>query len=176
MHVIVIVIAFALVGFGAFTQVNQNDTSGEESVLGDTPSPSITETTTPSATNTPDETSTPTHTPKQSTQTPTPTQHQSGTTTGTGIAAFALPGAKISYQDGSAINLESTDDSDAITDWYKNKIESLGYNAKSFVKTKTNGNVKNSLVGADGKTEIRVEITKAPGENATKIFVTLKTT
>lgn len=178
MHIFVIVIAVVLVGFGAFTQIQKKEISGKESVLGDTPTPQQTDTTTPSATETPVISSTPTRTPTQTPRSPTPstTQKQSGSGDATAISSFIYPGANTSYRDTSAVNLESNDNSDTITDWYKAKIESLGYNAKSFVKTKTNGNVKNSLVGADGKTEIRVEITKATGSNTTHIFITMKTT
>jgi len=44
------------------------------------------------------------------------------------------------------------------------------------VKTKTNDNVLNKLVGADGKTEIRVEITKPAGNPTTEIKVSITST
>lgn len=176
MHIVVIVIAIALVSFGAFTRISKTDTSdSQESVLGDTPAVSPSQTTTPSVTETPGQSGTPTNAPSRTTGTPTPTPLKN-VQSSVVISTLIFPGAKIAYQDSSALNLESTDDSDAITDWYKSKIESSGYNAKSFVKTKSNNNVKNSLVGADGKTEIHVEITKSPDSNVTKIFVTIKTT
>jgi len=66
---------------------------------------------------------------------------------------------------------ESNDDPDLITNWYKEKIKSLGMNSKSFVQTKTNGNVLNKLVGARGDKEIRVGIVKKNDESVTKITV-----
>ena len=68
---------------------------------------------------------------------------------------------------------ESQDDPDAITDWYKEKIKELGMSAKSLVTTKTNGNVLNKLVGANGKREIRVEITKPADQPTTEIKLTI---
>ena len=44
-------------------------------------------------------------------------------------------------------------------------------NSKSFVQTKTNGNVLNKLVGARGDKEIRVGIVKKNDESVTKITV-----
>lgn len=67
---------------------------------------------------------------------------------------------------------ESTDDPDTITNWYKGKIRSFGMNTKSFVQTKTNGNVLNKLAAANGNREINIEITKKNGEPKVKIKVT----
>lgn len=56
---------------------------------------------------------------------------------------------------------ESSDSPQTVTEWYKQKIQSLGMNTTSFVQTSTNGNVLNKLVGSDGKEEIEVQITKS---------------
>ena len=70
---------------------------------------------------------------------------------------------------------QSSDDPGKITDWYKDKIKSLGANSKSFVQTNTNGNVLNKLVGAKSGLTISVEIKKRSGDNQTTITVTLDT-
>lgn len=83
------------------------------------------------------------------------------------ITDLKYPSSTQVSQNGNTTIYESTDDSDIITNWYKQKIESLNMNVKSFVTTKTNGNVLNKLVGADENREIRVEITKRNGPKVT---------
>lgn len=74
-------------------------------------------------------------------------------------------------QENSNLELESLDDTQKITDWYKEKIRGMGMNAKSFVQTKANGKVLNKLVGSNGKKEIRVEISKENNQSTVKISV-----
>lgn len=90
------------------------------------------------------------------------------------LSAFIYPGAKILTQTQTSVNLESFEDPEKITNWYKDKIVSLGMNVKSFVTTKTNDKVLNKLAGADGKREINVEISKDSGTSLVKISVSLK--
>ena len=65
--------------------------------------------------------------------------------------------------------------SDIITSWYKEKITKEGMNVRTFVTTKTNDDVLNKLVAADGKKEVRVEISKT-GDNDTFIDILIKQT
>lgn len=65
-----------------------------------------------------------------------------------------------------------TDSTDTITDWYKNKIEDMGFNVKSFVKTSANDVIKNVLSAAKAGEEIKVQITKNPGDSVATIEVT----
>jgi hypothetical protein len=69
--------------------------------------------------------------------------------------------------------MESTEDTDKITDWYKSKIEDLGMNVKSFVTTKANDKILNKLSAADGVREINIEISKDSELSAVKISVAL---
>lgn len=92
------------------------------------------------------------------------------------LSKLQYPNATKESTSENTLVLRSNDDSDIITDWYKEKIIGLGMNTKSFVKTKTNDNVLNKLVGADGQTEIRVEITKQANSSATEIKVTIIST
>ena len=68
---------------------------------------------------------------------------------------------------------ESQDDPDAITQWYKGQIQNMGLGTKSFITTKTNDNVLNKLVGADGGREVRIEITRTSGSSTTEIKVSV---
>jgi len=106
----------------------------------------------------------PTHTP-----TPKPTRPPSSS-----ISAFVYPGASLKSQTTTSLALESNDDTDKITDWYKTKIEELGMNVKSFVTTRANDKVLNKLSAADGAREINVEISKQQGTSLVVISVGLK--
>ena len=66
---------------------------------------------------------------------------------------------------------ESSTDTDTITDWYRTKINTLGYNVKSFVKTKTNDRILNKLAAAKQGSEILVEISREPGSQTSTITI-----
>lgn len=87
------------------------------------------------------------------------------------LSDFKYPNSNQSSGSGNNIILESNDNPDLITDWYKEKIRSLGFKSKSFVQTKTNGNILNKLVAASGNREIRVEIEKSA--NSPKVSINL---
>lgn len=101
--------------------------------------------------------------------TPSPTPIPAGSQASGIKSSLFYPGASIISQSSNEFVLQSSDSPDTITPWYKEKIKSMGMSSKSFVTTKTNGNVLNKLVGADGKNEIRVEISKQANESITVI-------
>lgn len=72
---------------------------------------------------------------------------------------WQYPNSTLLEKDGQ-LTFQSMDDTTTITNWYKERIKSLGLNATSFVQTKTNGNVLNKMVGSNGQTEIEVEVSK----------------
>ena len=100
---------------------------------------------------------------------PTPTQ----STFNSNILDYKYPNSQIISTSSNTLSLESDDDIDVITDWYKDKINSLGMNVKTFVKTKANEKVLNKLVGNDGNFEISVEISKENTSSSVDIFVTI---
>ena len=145
MHIAIIIIAIVLVGGGILIRNKTTiDTPAEEIVLGETvPTPS--------------NTATPTNAPTQIPSTsPTPSAGVPSAT----LTQFTYPNAAIGSQSDGSMTLTSTDDPQAITDWYKNKIKELGMSTRSFVQTKTNGNVHNVLAAAKNDDEIKVTITK----------------
>jgi len=89
------------------------------------------------------------------------------------LSSFQYPNSQAVSSSENSLILNSIDNADSITDWYKEKIKGEGMSVTSFVTTKTNDNVLNKLVGADGAREIRVEITKEAGSSTVKISVTL---
>ena len=100
-------------------------------------------------------------------ESPSPTQSQAGNN----ILAYRYPGAEILSSSENSLNLKSSDDVGAITNWYKAKIESENLNVESFVETSANDKVLNELVGADGQKEIKVEIKKESGTQLVEISV-----
>lgn len=69
--------------------------------------------------------------------------------------------------------LESEDDPETITNWYKGKIQEMGLRTKSFVQTRANDAILNKLSGANSDKEINVEISKN-GNSKVKIKVNVK--
>ena len=91
------------------------------------------------------------------------------------VSDFRYPSStQISSSDNN-LKLESSGDPQVITDWYKEKIRSLGFKSKSFIQTSTNGNVLNKLVGGLGDDEVKVDIEKKANENKTYIIIVITT-
>ena len=121
-------------------------------------------------------TSTPTNPPAGgSTSTPTlaPTNIPAPPKNDQTLSSFKYPNSSVTSSSQGFLKLQSNDSADNITDWYKEKIKGEGMSVTSFVTTKTNDNVLNKLVGADGQKEIRVEIKKSTGSSLVEIEVSL---
>lgn len=103
----------------------------------------------------------------QPTSTSTKKSNQSSET----IPDFQYPSSIVVSKTENTATLESTDDPKKITNWYKDKIKALNMNVTTFVQTSTNGNILNKLVGANGNTELRIEITKQNNSQTVNIFV-----
>lgn len=97
--------------------------------------------------------------------TPTPTSSPAA------LLNYIYPQAKVTFQTSSKLELESNADPTAITDWYKNKIRGLGFSAKSFAQTNTNGAVFNKLSAA--RTGEKIEITIKKDQNASNVTITV---
>ena len=129
------------------------------------PSPTLTPTPSLKSNITPFDQQPPTKVPATSTPTSRP-NHLSQA-----ISDFQYPGSVVVSKTDNTLNLESSDDPKKITDWYKDKIKSMNMNVTTFVQTSTNGKVLNKLVGADGTTEVRVEIAKRNNSQRVNISV-----
>lgn len=89
------------------------------------------------------------------------------------IDSFIYPGSiKVSGGENNLV-LQSSDDPQVITNWYKEKITNMSMNAKSFVQTNTNGNVLNKLTGAKPGFKVSIEISKKSNEGVVRILVSL---
>lgn len=85
-------------------------------------------------------------------------------------SSFIYPGSTVISSSANSYELQTNDDSDAVTSWYKDKINSQSFGARSTVKTKTNGNVLNKI-SASGSTKIEIEIKKEKNSPTTYISI-----
>ena len=84
---------------------------------------------------------------------------------------WIYPNSNIISQENVLV-MTSSDSTDAIHDWYRNKINSGGYNVRNSVKTSANDVVKNVINAVNDDSSVNVEITKDGGSTA-RIEVTL---
>ncbi|MBU0569840.1 hypothetical protein KKB40_03595 [Patescibacteria group bacterium] len=87
------------------------------------------------------------------------------------IFDYQYPNSEIVNSSDNSLLLTSTDETDAIINWYKEKIRNERMSVKTFVTTKINKEVLSKLVGADGEKEIRIEISKTDNSATTEISV-----
>ena len=90
------------------------------------------------------------------------------------LGIFKYPDSEIQSESLTSIKLESSDDADKITNWYKGMIKSLGMNVTSFVTTKTNGDVLNKLAAIGGQKNVSIVIEKESSEIKTLITVSVE--
>ncbi|KKU92476.1 MAG: hypothetical protein UY21_C0001G0099 [Microgenomates group bacterium GW2011_GWA1_48_10] len=168
MNIVVSVLALIILGVGLYQQRNvilkpkkvtqiTTPTVTKSAVLSKSTASGEIKEATPTAAKTPESKPTP--------KSPAPSSENN-------LEQFRYPGSTVVNSSPTSLSLESSDNPDSITNWYKDKLKSLGYNANSFVTTKSNDKIVNKLVSADGNTEIRVEITRNPGDSITKTTVT----
>lgn len=90
---------------------------------------------------------------------------------GQNINDYRYSNSSVKEESGNRLSLESSDDPNAITNWYKEKLKSQNMNVNSFVTTSSNGNILNKLVSANGSIKISVEILRKSSDNTTEINV-----
>ncbi len=76
------------------------------------------------------------------------------------LEEYVYPNAKQVKSSSGGFILESKDSAQLITDWYKSKINSLDFNAKSFTQTNTNDEVLNKISAAKPGENLEVTIKK----------------
>lgn len=164
------VILIAIPTVGLFRQQNNrstlalnastNPTAEPTTIASDSPSPSASSTANPTLKPTP--TAAIFH--QSNSPTPNPTTNNSN-------SDWRYPNSTVVSGSGNNITLTSSADPSAITDWYKQKIQSLGMNTRSFVTTNSNNNVLNKLAAAGNSGSINIEIKRNSGESNTTIIV-----
>ncbi len=156
MPVLVLFAVLIVAGASIFVRTEHTKTASPETTL---PSPTQTPTPTlnPSPSLAPQITLVPTTKPKSIT---TPDSH---------LSTWVYPGSTLFSNN---IYL-SQDSPQQITDWYKNKIRSEGFNIKNFITTSANEKIENKLTGSNNNQSTEVSITRSPGDNHTKIILVL---
>lgn len=169
MNILVIAVSVLILVAGVVTNVKTKNVRENmhvnEEVLGEN-----NESETPTETQNPTATPTVTNSPT-ATSTVTPTNVPTQTTKSSDISNFIYPGSNSQNQSGDVLTLKSSENPKSVTDWYKDKIKSLGMNVTSFVTTSTNDNINNKLVGAKVGMKVEIEITKKANESQTTIKV-----
>ncbi|MBI2021758.1 hypothetical protein HYS93_02650 [Candidatus Daviesbacteria bacterium] len=95
----------------------------------------------------------------------------SNSTNNSSLKDWQYPGSIIIDSSQTSLVLESSADTNQITDWYKEKIRNLNMNTKTFVVTSSNNNVLNKLVGKGSSAEVKIEISKPDGSETSKITI-----
>lgn len=86
---------------------------------------------------------------------------------------FKYPNAHLLLSSNNELELESQDDPTMITNWYKNKIQSLNLSANSFVNSSANEKILNKLSASNGNLSVNVEISRESANAKVKIKVKL---
>lgn len=87
------------------------------------------------------------------------------------LGDYIFANAKIIRRTSARIEMESTADASEITNWYKEKIKSSNFNAKSFTQTNTNGTILNKLSAA--KPGEKLDITIKKDQNGSIVTITV---
>lgn len=162
-QILIVLILFTLIIISA-AYLNQTASFKKEVGLNtalptDTPTPTVT----PFTTLTPTPSTTPTPKPQVS------IPDNSGDIRGTSTPNLQYPNSRNIVNDQNEQTFISFDDPQVVTNWYKEKIKEMGLSAKSFVQTKTNGDVLNKLTGSGNGQKVEVEITKDSNQQEVKI-------
>jgi len=87
------------------------------------------------------------------------------------IKTYIYTGAKTVSSTNTKLELESTGSAEAVTAWYKKKVEEGNFNAKSFGQTNTNGNILSKLTAA--KPGEKLDITIKTDQTTSKVRITV---
>ncbi len=120
-------------------------------------------------------TPTPTNTVAITQNTPTSTPVSQNNTNSFRIDSLIYANASISSKNENALTLTSADDPQIITEWYKAKIKEYSLNTRSFVQTKTNGNVNNVLVASNSSDKISISIKRKSEDSTVFVDVSIQT-
>ena len=84
---------------------------------------------------------------------------------------FRYPGSELVSASFNNLILQSSDDVNAVTDWYANKIRDLNLNSVSKILTNSNDNILKTISASSSNQSVYIQITKRSGSNTTKITV-----
>lgn len=87
------------------------------------------------------------------------------------LEEYVYPKALGLESTSNSLKFTTTDSAQAVTDWYKNKINSLEFNAKSSTQTNTNGATLNKITAAKPGENIEVTIKKDQSTSNVEVTV-----
>lgn len=87
------------------------------------------------------------------------------------LSELVYPESVIISSSPNAIRLETTAETQTITDWYKDKIKSLNFESKSSVAVSKNGNIENRMIGEKAQEHVYIEIKKPNGFLKTSVNI-----
>jgi hypothetical protein len=89
------------------------------------------------------------------------------------INDYIYQGAVVIKSSLSELEMSISADPGTVTEWYKDKFTSKGLSVRTFVTTKTNGNIYSEMVGTLESETVRVVIKKNTDSPQVSIIVTL---
>ena len=90
------------------------------------------------------------------------------------MSDFIYPHAEIIATTKDTIKLESIDEPDEISMWYEDKMKSSNFNIKTFIKTSSNDDIVNKMVGNNENFQISIDIAKPSKSDLVGIEISLK--
>jgi len=88
------------------------------------------------------------------------------------LSQFLYPQGTVIANSGNSMTIQTADSAQAVSSWYQQVINSLGFRAVSVVQTNTNGNALDVLDVANKSMEVKIQITRNGGDTMTTIVVT----
>jgi hypothetical protein len=167
MHVPWVLVATAvLVATLVFGRIHNEDSTAnqKETDTEDVMGTNVVATISPASEETPTKTQQAVETPEQTLTTDSPG----------GDRNYIFPNSEIVEISDSKYVLVSTSSADEITDWYTEKLNSLGLNINTRVRTKANDKVLNKLVAASSSVKVTIEISRENSNSNIGIVVTIE--
>lgn len=87
------------------------------------------------------------------------------------LEEYTYPNAASLSASSNQLKFETSDSAQVVTDWYKNKINSLNFNAKSVTQSNVNGEVLNKITAA--KPGENLEVTIKKDQTTSKVEITV---
>lgn len=87
------------------------------------------------------------------------------------LSEYIYPNSKTIASESAKLQLQTSANPSAVTDWYKNKIKAVQFNAQSFSSSNTNGAIFNKLSAA--KPGEKIEVTIKKDQNASETLITV---
>lgn len=89
------------------------------------------------------------------------------------LEELKYPGAKVVRATEEEIELVSEGSVEAITGWYKERINEREMKIRNYIQTSANENVVSQLVGISDEQKLKVELSREAGETEVRVLIKL---